>query len=93
MSIKILDSATGLTENGAAGSVFTYEVVGEAGDEVVFQGTNFSAWPTNPATIAEFTLSVTDIVESIVLSHSWNKIRAVVSVGSPAYAVYGDKEV
>ena len=93
MSVKILDSTTGLTENGAAGSVFTYEVNGTAGDTVVFQGTNMASWPTNPVNIVSFTITTTDRAESAVLTHSWNKIRAVVSVGTPSYAVYGDKEV
>ena len=93
MSIKILDSTIGLTENGAAGSVFTYEVNGTAGDTVVFQGTNMSAWPTNPVNIVSFTITTTNQAESAVLTHSWNKIRAVVSAGTPTYAVYGDKEV
>ena len=93
MSVKILDSTTGLTENGAAGSVFTYEVNGTAGDTVTFQGTNMSVWPTHPVNIVSFTITTTDRAESAVLTHSWNKIRAVVSVGTPSYAVYGDKEV
>ena len=90
MSYTILDSSKSITSNTTVGSIFTYEVVTTAAAEVRFEGTNADVWPTTPVVIATFTATGAQL-QSIVLQHSWQRIRAVVVSGTPAYYVASDK--
>jgi hypothetical protein len=91
MSYAILDSSKGVTSNTTLGSVFTYEVITTGAAEVRFEGTNADVFPTTPTVIVTFTASGVQ-TQSSVLQHSWQRIRAVVVSGTPAYYVASERE-
>ena len=91
MSYVILDSSKGITSNTTLGNVFTYEVITTGAAEVRFEGTNADVWPATPVVIATITATGAQS-QSIVLQHSWQRIRAVVVSGTPAFYVASDRE-
>lgn len=91
MSYTILDSSKGITSNTTLGNVFTHEVITTGVAEVRFEGTNADVWPATPVVIATITATGAQS-QSIVLQHSWQRIRAVVVSGTPAFYVASDRE-